>query len=153
MKQNRNGILVFLLIALTACQSATPLPRVLITDNTEFTLAPNQEATIVSTGLVVTLLGVTSDGRCPSEIECAESGPVSLSLLVQIGNGEANEIYLQTFTDYEGRAPSMQFEGIENRIVYEGYVFQVAGVSPYPTNLEEPIKDSEYRVTLIVTQE
>jgi hypothetical protein len=146
-------IFIFIVIILPACQSATPPPRVLITENVGFTLAPNQEATIASTGLVVTLLGVTSDERCPSEIECAASGPVSISLFVQIGNGEANEIQMQTFTDYEGRAPSMQFEGIENNVIYEGYVFHVAGVSPYPTNLTDTIKDSEYRVTLTVTQE
>jgi hypothetical protein len=146
-------IFIFIVITLPACQSVTPPPRVLITENMEFTLAQNQEAVIASTGLVVTLLGVTNDGRCPSDIECAESGPVSVSLSVQIGNGDASEIHMQTFTDYEGRAPSMQFESIENNVVYEGYVFRLTGVSPYPNNLENPIKDSDYRVSLVVSKQ
>lgn len=145
-------IFIFIVSTLTACQGATPQPSVLITENSEFTLSQNQEAVIANTGLVITLLGVTNDGRCPSDIECAESGSVSVSLSVQLDDGEASEINLQTFTDYEGRAPSMQFEGIENSVIYEGYVFRLTGVSPYPSNLENPIKDSEYRVTLVVTK-
>ena len=146
-------IFFILIIVLTACQPATPLPPILIAETAEFTLAPDQTGTLVSAGLYVRLIGVASDERCPSEIECAVSGPVSISLAVKIGNGEESQINLQTFTDNNGRAPFMQFEGIEDRVVYEGYTFQVTSVLPYPVNLTNPIKDSEYRVTLIVNRQ
>jgi hypothetical protein len=152
MKTKLLIIFIILIILLMACQPATPLPPILITENSEFTLAPSQTASIVSSGLHVQLIGVAGDERCPSEIECAISGPVSISLAVQIGNGEESQIDLQTFTGNDGRTPSMQFEGIEDRAVYEGYLFQVTSVLPYPMNPTNPIKDSEYRVTLVISR-
>jgi hypothetical protein len=142
-----------LTILLTACQSATPYPLVTATKGEEFILAPDQTATITDTGLSIRLIGVAGDERCPSEIECAMSGPVSISLSIQMNDGTATAINLQTFTSNDGKTPEIQFEGIEDRTVYEGYLIQVTAVLPYPANPEKPIKDSEYRVTLKVTQE
>ena len=153
MKNNLLITFIIMMTMLTACRTATPLPSVTATKDAEFTLAPNQTATIADTGLTVRLIGVAGDERCPSEIECAASGPVSVSLSVQMGDGDRANINLQTFTDNNGRAPDMEFEGIEDRVVYEGYLIRAAGVLPYPANLTDPIKDSEYRVILIVTQE
>ena len=144
---------IILTIMLIACQSATPLLPVTATEGTEFTLAPDQTATITNIGLTIRLIGVASDERCPSEIECAASGPVSMSLSVQMGDGNPTNINLQTFTSSDGHAPDMQFEGIEDRVVFEGYLIRVVGVLPYPTNLTDTIKDSEYQVMLTVTQE
>lgn len=146
-------IFIFIVIILTACQTTVPTSPLLATKGAEITLAPDQTVSIVDTDLTIRFIDVANDQRCPSDIECSESGPVSVSLSVQVVDGEASEINLQTFTDYEGRAPSMQFEGIENSMVYEGYVIRLIGVSPYPSNLENPINDSEYRVTLVVSRE
>lgn len=143
-------ILVFLL---TACQPATAYPLITAKKGEEFILAPDQTAIITDTGLSIRLVDVTSDERCPSEIECAISGPVSISLSVEINNGSAANINLQTFTSNDGSTPPIQFEGVEDRIVYEGYLIQVTSVLPYPASPEKPIKDSEYRVTLKVTEE
>jgi len=153
MKTNLLINFIVLTVMLTACQTATPLPSVTATKDVEFTLAPDQTATMADTGLTVRLIGVAGDERCPSEIECAASGPVSVSLSVQMGDGDPTNINLQTFTDNNGRAPDMEFEGIKDRVVYEGYLIRVAGVLPYPANLTDQIKDSEYRVILTVTQE
>jgi len=138
------------MILLATCQSARPLPTLTATTDSEFTLAPNQSATLTNTELSIRLIGVAGDERCPSEIECAASGPVSLSLSAQIGDGESTNINLQTFTSYNGRAPDMQFQGIEDRAIYEGYLIRVVGVLPYPAKSSNEIKDSEYRVTLLV---
>lgn len=137
---------------LAACQAAAPLPSVTATRGVEFTLAPDQTAAVTDTGLVIKFISISSDERCPSEIECAMSGPVTVSLSVQQGNETAADIILQTFTDNNGRAPGGQFEGIEDRVVYEGYWIQVMGVTPYPANPSKPIKSDEYRVILTVTQ-
>lgn len=116
-------------------------------------LEPNQTVKIYGKDLNIELIGVTSDERCPSEIECAMSGPVSISLSVQADGGSPSEITLQTFTDYNGRAPTMEFEGIESSATYEGYWILVAGVLPYPAKSTTEIKDTDYRVMLVVQKE
>ncbi|MEP6895390.1 MAG: hypothetical protein ABI986_07270 [Chloroflexota bacterium] len=141
--------LALLCILLMGCDSATPVP-ITVNLGAEFTLAPDQAATITDTNLTLHLIGVGGDERCPSEIECAVSGPVSLSLSAQLGNAEPMDINLQVFTGNNGRAPEMQFEGIQDRADYEGYVIRVTGVLPYPVNRTNLIKDSDYRVTFVI---
>jgi hypothetical protein len=92
-----------------------------------------------------------SDERCPSEIECAASGPVTVSLSVQQDGETPSMFSLQTFTDQDGRAPSGSFEGIEDRIEIGDYLIQVVGVLPYPQNLSG-IKPSDYQATFMVTE-
>jgi hypothetical protein len=148
-------IFMILITMLLACRTLTPSPvsPVTTTKDVEFTLAEDQTATVTDAGLTIRLIGVAGDQRCPSEIECAMSGPVSISLSVQKDGGEPTNVNLQTFTDNNGRAPGGQFEGIQDRATYEGYSIQVVGVTPYPVKPSKPIKSSEYRVILIVTQE
>lgn len=148
--KNVTSILLSILF-LAACRTATPAPITSIVD-AEFTLAPGQIATIENTNLVIHLIGITNDERCPSEIECAISGPVSLSIAVQRSIDTSVEFDLQTFTSNDGRAPDGAFEGIEDRIEYQGYLIQVKSVLPYPAKAFDEIKDSEYRVIFIVSK-
>jgi hypothetical protein len=48
------------------------------------------------------------------------SGPVSLSIAVQKEAAAPVEFAMQTFTSNNGRAPDGPFEGIEDRVEYEG---------------------------------
>jgi len=153
MKTKTLTITLILITLLGACQAATPLPTVSTAKDVEFTLATDQVAALTDAGFSIRLMGVAGDERCPSEIECAISGPVSISLSIQEGDGSSTKIDLQTFTDNNGRAPDGEFEGINDRAVYKGYLIRVVGVAPYPVNLSNPIEESEYRVTLVVTQE
>ena len=134
---------------LAACQAANPTIDAPL--NSEFSLAPDQSATIRRTDLTITFNAVLNDDRCPRQIECAANGPVTVSLWLQEDNGTLSGISLQTFTDQEGRAPESQFEGIENSVETGDYVIRLVGVLPYPQNLSG-IKPSDYQVTLIVTQ-
>jgi hypothetical protein len=143
---------ITLLMACRLVTPATPPPPVDAALDTEFTLAPDQIVTIASTGLTIKLISVPGDQRCPFELECAVSGPVSVSLSVQMDDGEPVNLDLQTFTDNNGRAPGMEFEGIKDRTTYEGYLIRVAGVLPYPQKSMSEVKDSEYRVTLVVSK-
>jgi hypothetical protein len=147
------AISIVLIFLLAACQPATPTPILSATTDTELTLAPDQTITITDAGLAIHLIGVAGDQRCPSGMECAASGPVSISLTVQMGDEEPTDVNLQTFTDQKGLSPDMKFEGIENHIVLEGYLLQVVGVLPYPVKSTKEIKDSEYRVTFKVSKE
>ena len=143
---------LLLILLLTGCNIATSTPAPIVASaDTEFTLAPNQIATLDNTQLTIRLIGVGGDQRCPSEIECAISGPVSVSLSAQIGNQAPTNIDLQAFTGDDGRAPDMQFQGIQDRAVYEGYLIRVVGVLPYPAKSFNEIKDSAYRVSVLVT--
>lgn len=125
------------IILLVACQPMTAAPLIAEQD-VEFVLAPGGTAAIKDTGLTIRLISILSDDRCPSEVECAASGPVQLSLSAQRDNGPAAELALQTFTDNDGRSPATEIEGITDRIVYEGYLIRIVGVLPYPENRQHP---------------
>jgi len=140
-----------MVLFLTGCGSATAAPVVTATLGKEFTLAPDQTATITATKLTIRLIGVGGDQRCPSEIECAISGPVSVSLSAQIGDQVATNIDLQAFTGDDGRAPDMQFQGIQDRAIYAGYLIRIVGALPYPAKSFNEIKASDYRVSVLVT--
>jgi hypothetical protein len=118
----------------------------------EFTLAAGQSATVTDTDLTITFDSVLSDDRCPSEVECAASGPVTVSLSIQQGNDTPHAITLQTFTDQDGRAPKGPFEGITNLAEVGDYLVQMVGVTPYPKDLSTKIEPSVYRIALVVSK-
>lgn len=153
---HRSNLLLLLLaftLFLVSCQPATPPLPLTATVGKEFTLAPGQSATLGDTELTLTLIAVSSDERCPSEIECAVSGPVTMTVSAQKGSGEATEIVLQTFTSNDGLAPTMEFEGIQDRVMFEGYQIKITSVLPYPAKSMSEIKSSEYRVGFLISLE
>lgn len=145
--------ILFLVFAniVAACQTATPLPPITTTTGNNFTLGIGQSATITDAGLTVTLTSVAGDERCPSGMECAASGPVTLKVSVQKGNAAPAEFLLQTFTDANGDSPDFKFEGIQDSVEFDSHIFQVKAVLPYPDSRPNNIKSSEYRVTFVVT--
>jgi hypothetical protein len=147
-------ISIWMICLLSACQPAgTPSSPVTGTVNTEITLAPGQSAAVTGTDLTVTFHSIVSDERCPSDVECAASGPVTVSLSIQQDDDTPTDFTLQTFTDVNGRSPNVQFEGVTNRAEVGGYRIQIAGVIPYPKDLTTKIEASEYRVVLLVSNE
>jgi hypothetical protein len=149
----RYSILILLIAMLASCQTATPPPPLSVTTDAEFTLAPGQSAALIDAIFTVRLIGISGDDRCPSDVECAASGPVSVSFTLQKSNGPLTTVDLQTFTDTSGRAPDIQFEGIQDRTIYEGYLIRIVSVLPYPKNSDETITESDYRVTFLATEE
>ncbi|MEW5941306.1 MAG: hypothetical protein AB1750_16705 [Chloroflexota bacterium] len=148
---NRKLLPLLLAALLASCGRSTPPASLTIDLETEFTLAPGQSASLAASSLTINLVGVSNDERCPSDIECAASGPVTLTISVQKEGGEPVEFTLQTFTGYDGRSPEGPFEGIQDRVEFEGYLIRVKGVLPYPVKAVNEIKDSEYRVTFLFT--
>ena len=151
MKPGNLIALICAILVLSACQGKPPEPITVDTDN-EFILAPSQIATIIGTDINIKFISVSSDERCPNGMECAMSGPVTVSLSTQSGNAPEESLVLQTFTDGNGRAPEMHFEGIDNSSAIGNFLIQVKAVTPYPQGSFGPIKDRDYRVTLLVTQ-
>ena len=152
MKLTRYSWLI-LIVVLIACQRATPLPTLTIKDGEEFTLAVDQYAVTSNLDITLRFLGVAGDERCPSELECAVSGPVSVLLSIQQGDAVAAEITLQSFTDSNGRAPEGPFEGIQDRVTAGDYLIRLQGVLPYPVKSFNEIKDAKYQVTLVVSRQ
>jgi hypothetical protein len=137
-----------LCLLMAACQTANPTIETPL--NTEFTLARDQSARIKTTSLTVTFSSVLSDDRCPIEVECVASGPVTVSLSIhREGEDIPTNVTLETFTNQEGRAPTEEFEGIEPSAEIGEYVIRVVSVLPYPRNLSG-IKASDYQATFIV---
>ena len=133
---------------LAACQNSSPLIDTNV--NREFSLTPGQSASVRRADLTITFNYVLSDDRCPIEIECAASGPVTVSLTVQQGDAVPFGLALETLTDQEGRSPGSPMEGIRNEAEVGDYVIRLLGVLPYPRNLSG-IKASDYQATFIVT--
>ena len=154
MKTQFISLLLCLICVLSACQpGSTSSSPVIGTVNTEITLAPGQSAAVTGTDLTITFHSIVSDERCPSEVECAASGPVTISLSVQQGDGEPTDFTLQTFTDQNGRSPNVQFEGVTNRTAVGGYGIQILSITPYPENSTTKIESSAYRISLLVSNQ
>ena len=151
MKTRAFFAVLFAICILPACQTATPSTPGPAALNTEIILSPGQSAAVTGTDLTITFHSVVSDERCPSETECASSGPVTVSLSIQQGQGDPTDFTLQTFTDLNGRSPNVQFEGVTNRTELGDYAIQIASVTPYPQNLNTKIEASEYRVALLIS--
>lgn len=142
--------LILLSLLLVACQPATPPPPISAALDEEFTLAPGQTVTITDAGLTVTLVSVPGDQRCPLEMECAASGPVSVSITVQSDSQPMREFTFQTFTDNDGRVPEMHFEGMQESVEFGEYLIQMKSILPFPQKSFSEISDSEYRVSMKV---
>lgn len=143
--------IVFLLFSLlSACKTGTPEP-IHATTNAEISLSAGQTVSLTDANISITFLSISSDERCPSEMECAASGPVTIQLSIRDGNGNVSEETLQTFTDSNGLAPTMEFEGIKRSVLVDDYLIRIVGVMPYPKNRSSSIKASEYVLTLNVT--
>jgi hypothetical protein len=137
-------------ILLATCQSAPE--SITVTTNSEFTLSEGQPAEISDAGIAVTFISVSGDSRCPLGIECAASGPVTVSLSVRDQGGTESAEVLQTFTDIKGFAPEMEFEGIKDRIMVDGYQIKITSVLPYPQHKAFSIGKPDYQISLKVTK-
>lgn len=137
---------------LNACATAS-LPAPIQADiDEEFTLTPSQSVTIPESNLTMTLLSVPTDGRCPLDIECAESGPVALAVTLQVGSDAPQELIFQAFTNDSGHVPETDFQGMQTGIEVGDVVIRVSKVLPFPRTSSIAIKPAEYLVSFLVTK-
>lgn len=102
-----------------------------------FLLAPGEQYNCLECDVSVSFTKVISDSRCPSDAICVWAGMAVVELSVET-EGESPVILLATV-------------GENNRIIVGGYLFSLGAVNPYPT-LQNPIAQSDYRITLTVTR-
>ncbi len=139
-------------VILTACQAAAHEP-IIVATNSEFTLSEGQQAEVGDAGIAITFISVSGDSRCPLGIECAASGPVTVSLSIRDQGGIESVEVLETFTDIEGLAPDMEFEGIKDRTTVDGYQVKIISVLPYPERKTFSIGEPDYELGLKVTKD
>ena len=138
-------------LALTACggySSTTTLPDtntnggqtgdVVAQLDAPFTLAPGQWGAIAGTALRVGFTGVTSDSRCPSNVQCVWEGDAAVALRASL-SGTETPVTLHT----SGAADAATTAHVG------GYVLSIADVQPAPV-AGQTIAANAYRVKLLV---
>jgi hypothetical protein len=148
----RLAFLAVCCLMLAACQSDTqptntPVPQSESIDaglDEPFTLSVGESVTLADTALTLTFEMVERDGRCPSAVDCAESGPVVVIISAVQGTEQPT-----TFT--MNPDPQLaQLSGMPpNKMMYQGYEIELTAVNPYPEQPED-LLNLPYTVTLIV---
>lgn len=111
---------------------------------TPFTLENGQSAFLQGVDLRITFDSVLRDGRCPSEVNCAEHGPVEIVVVVQQGDGEwvSHEMNPDPALADVGWAPTT--------VKYEDLTVELQAVEPYPERPEDLQTFDAYKATLVV---
>lgn len=100
--------------------------------------------TVRETGLTITFNSVERDGRCPSAVDCSESGPVVILISMAVGE--------QFETQYEMNPdPSLAaLAGMPpNVVMHQKYEIELTAVEPYPEQPED-LMNMAYEATFIV---
>jgi len=150
----KNWIWILLFaVFVSSCTPPTSWSPIIAALGEPFTLAPGQSATIANTGLTITFKGAPDDSRCPLKIECAESGPVTVTITVQSGDEAPRDFTLQSFTDNNGLIPEMGFQGMTAKVEAGGFVIRLKSVLPFPQKSFDEIADAEYRASFVAMKE
>ena len=91
-----------------------------------------------------------TDGRCPTNIQCAATLPVEIALQVgDTGMDATSQLVLSAHTDHDGTViPSAP--GVVTSERYGEYSISLVSVTPYP-DAKRATKSSAYKVTLMVS--
>ena len=146
-------VLLFALLLLAGCQlelppapmgNSTPL-------DVPFTLKAGQSIAIDGEPATIRLERWSEDKRCPTGIECAESGPVKLQItLARRGHTMTYPVF-QVHTDRDG-AVLAGAPGTDAVTQIGPYRITLTAVMPYPAG-PEAIPWSEYRGTFVVSKD
>ena len=112
-----------------------------------FSLTVGHSATIADQDLTLTFDLVLRDVRCPTEVLCAEEGPVEIIVILQIQGKEAGgfEMNPKEMPESYGWAP--------HRVTYQGYQVRLVSVDPHPEMPEDIGDFDDYRATFVVSLE
>ncbi len=107
--------------------------------NKEFTLRIGQTAAIQGESLLVGLVEVVGDSRCPRGVTCIWQGEVTCAVRVTVNGVTEDVVWKQ---------PGLTAE--QSRIAYKGYRFAFE-VEPYP-EAGQTISQDEYRIRMVVSK-
>ena len=85
------GLALLLAAGPAACDSSAPTKPETFDAGQEFTLAPGASAVARDGGLELTLVGVTEDSRCPTDVTCVWAGEVKVKIALSAGSSNAGE--------------------------------------------------------------
>jgi hypothetical protein len=135
-------LFLLLLLAAVGCDAGEEPEPQTVQLGEPFVLSGGQEATVESAGLRLVFSEVLQDSRCPTQVQCAESGQARIRLTAQLGEEPPVELEFNT-----NPAPGMtQLTNVVN-----GYQIELQRLDPYPEDPEKPIEFEEYQATLLVT--
>jgi hypothetical protein len=121
-------------LALSACNSAT---RPSDARNQMFTLAPGQIATTKVAAIRIQFVAVTSDSRCPIDLNCLLAGDATVNLNVQSSTGTAQSYDLHTASP--------------QGVVHDGATITLTQLTPSPISTRI-IAPGDYRAMLHVAE-
>ena len=135
MKMRFLASLLILLVA-TPALAAHPLGE-------PFTLRIGDSAEVGDEGLVVRLVDIPSDGRCPLSVVCVWEGVAEVLVGARLPDQPEEELLLHTLTG------TPQFHPMEAD--YASYRVRLIDLWPYPATTE-PINPGVYILTLVVDE-
>jgi hypothetical protein len=117
-----------------------------------FALRTGQTAYLNDTSLQIVFASIPAAGRCPTNIDCAETAPVHVLLKVSdTGENNWQEVRLQVHTTQDGAViPTAPGTVISER--FGGYEIALVSVTPY-LDAEQSTDERDYRIELIVSGE
>ncbi len=135
-------LFLLLLFAAVGCDADNePEPQTAQLGET-FVLSGGQEATVEPAGMRLVFSEVLQDSRCPTQVQCVESGQAVIRLTAQLGEEPPVELEFNT-----NPAPGMT--RLTNTV--SGYLVELQRLDPYPEDPEKPIELEEYQANLLVT--
>jgi hypothetical protein len=105
-----------------------------------FSIKVNQTALIDSEGLLIKLVEIPNDSRCPTDVMCVWAGEVSAKLELK---KDTKEAFLQPVL---GASADNRSEA-----EFVGYLVKLVSVEPYP-KMAGSMLQSDYSVTLLVSK-
>lgn len=138
----RTAASIALSLLLAACSSRAEdtlmlpaFPSVALPMGADVVLAPGEYVTINPGGLRLTFVSVTSDSRCPTNVQCIQAGSARVSVVATTTAG-ARDVPLETT--------------VRDTATVDRYLVQLVTVAPVPVTTTV-IPASSYRATLRVT--
>lgn len=152
MKLKRLWALILPMLLLAGCQlDLPPVARGQAPLDTPLTLSAGQAVAIDDGAATLRMEVWADDKRCPSSLECAESGPVRVQIsLWRNGHATAYPVFA-VHTDAEG-AVIAGAPGTADTHKVGPYVITVTAVTPYPVDAQR-IPMTDYQATLVVSKD
>jgi hypothetical protein len=128
--------MVLALIMGAGCDEASPTaPSVPL--NQRFTLAPGESASIAGTSLLIEMVRVSGDSRCPGDAICIQGGDALVHIVVHGG----------TVSNYELHTGDAARGSIQHGTARVTLI----DLQPYPFSSRPAIRADEYRATFTVS--
>lgn len=105
---------------------------------TPFTLKPGASVHIAGTDLSVGFDRVTTDSRCPEDVQCIQAGDATVRVWVRVAAGPRDEVDVST-------GPR------GNPVAVKGHALALQSLAPVPST-KRATRPADYRATFVVSR-